>query len=52
LHTVPGQALTGLLAMLTGGVGTALNGAFVSKAFLAFQEKLFTFPTALTAFSI
>jgi hypothetical protein len=52
LLAITGKALTGLLAMLAGGVGTALNRALVSEALFALQKELLSFTTALTAFWI
>jgi hypothetical protein len=40
------------LAVLTGCIGTALDGTFVSEALLAFEEELFAFAAALTALGI
>jgi hypothetical protein len=38
--------------MLTWGVGTALNGALVSKTLLTLEEEFFAFTATLTAFRI
>jgi hypothetical protein len=52
LSTVTGQTLPGLLAVLAGRVGTALDGTFVSEALLAFEEQLFALAAALAALGI
>jgi hypothetical protein len=38
--------------MLAGGVGAALDGAFVREALLALEEELLAFPAALTALRV
>jgi hypothetical protein len=52
LDAIAGQARTTLLAVLTGRIGAALDGALVSKTLLAFQKELLAFTTTLTAFGI
>jgi hypothetical protein len=38
--------------MLARRIGTALDGAFVGKALLALEEKLFALTAALAALSV
>jgi hypothetical protein len=52
LRAVTGQALAGLLAVLAGRIGTALDGTFVSEALFAFEEELFALAAALAAFGV
>ena len=52
VNAIVGQALPGLLAMLTGCVRATFDRALVGKALLAFQEQLFAFTAALTALRI
>ena len=44
------EALAALLAVLAWRIGAALDGAFVGKTFLAFEEQFLALATALAAF--
>ena len=52
LGAITGESLAGLLAVLAGSIGAALDGTFVSEALLAFEEELFALAAALAALGI